>query len=134
MIAESIALSQKQQKGPSAELTSSELALFEDAEAEHSTAVPEAEDRMEPSASDPVDQAELTVVVPEAEVGTTAAVPVVVVIFLLNLFMFSCCFVCSAFSNSCSLFQVEVPKATGALAAVSSPLKPPIVAVSFHNF
>ncbi|XP_034198185.1 uncharacterized protein LOC117613720, partial [Prunus dulcis] len=101
VIAESIALAQKQQKGPSAELTSSELALFEDAEAEHSTAVPEAEDRMEPSASDPVDQAELTVVVPEAEVGTTAAVPVVV---------------------------VEVPKATGALAAVSSPLKPPIVA------
>ena len=133
MIAESIALAQKQQKGPSAELTSSELALFEDAEAEHSTAVPEAEDRMEPSASDSVDQAELTVVVPEAEMGTTAAVPVVVVIFL-NLFMFSCCFVCSAFSNSCSLFQVEVPKATGALAAVSSPLKPPIVAVSFHNF
>ncbi|BBH01894.1 autoinhibited Ca2+-ATPase 11 [Prunus dulcis] len=79
VIAESIALAQKQQKGPSAELTSSELALFEDAEAEHSTAVPEAEDQMEPSASDPVDQAELTVVVPEAEVGTTAAVPVVVV-------------------------------------------------------
>ncbi|BBN69408.1 autoinhibited Ca2+-ATPase 11 [Prunus dulcis] len=69
VIAESIALAQKQQKGPSAELTSSELALFEDAEAEHSTAVPEAEDQMEPSASDPVDQAELTVVVPEAEVG-----------------------------------------------------------------
>ncbi|BBH02852.1 autoinhibited Ca2+-ATPase 11 [Prunus dulcis] len=64
VIAESIALAQKQQKGPSAELTSSELALFEDAEAEHSTAVPEAEDQMEPSASDPVDQAELTVVVP----------------------------------------------------------------------
>ncbi|BBH02596.1 autoinhibited Ca2+-ATPase 11 [Prunus dulcis] len=63
VIAESIALAQKHQKGPSAELTSSELALFEDAEAEHSTAVPEAEDQMEPSASDPVDQAELTVVV-----------------------------------------------------------------------
>ena len=84
MIAEGIALAQKQQKGPSAELTSSELALFEDAEAEHSTAAPEAEDQVEPSASDPMDQAELTVVVPEAEVGTTAAVPVVVVIFLLN--------------------------------------------------
>ncbi|BBH05389.1 autoinhibited Ca2+-ATPase 11 [Prunus dulcis] len=60
VIAESIALAQKQQKGPGAELTSSELALFEDAEAEHSTAAPEAEDRVEPSVSDPVDQAELT--------------------------------------------------------------------------
>ncbi|BBN67748.1 hypothetical protein Prudu_171S000200, partial [Prunus dulcis] len=85
---ESIALAQKQQKGPSAELTSSELALFEDAEAEHSTA------------SRGEDQAELTVVVPEAEVGTTAAAPVVV---------------------------VEVPKATGALAAVSSPPEASIV-------
>ncbi|BBN67633.1 hypothetical protein Prudu_136S000500 [Prunus dulcis] len=106
VIAESIALAQKQQKGLGAELTSSELALFEDAEAEHSTAAPEAEDRVEPSVSDPVDQAELTVVVPEAEVGTTAAAPVVV---------------------------VEVPKATGALAAVSSPLKPPIVAMPIHS-
>ena len=88
MIAESIALAQKQQKGPGAELTSSELALFEDAEAEHSTAAPEAEDRVEPSVSDPVDQAELTVVVPDAEVGTTAAAPLVVVILLLNLFIF----------------------------------------------
>ncbi|BBG93679.1 autoinhibited Ca2+-ATPase 11 [Prunus dulcis] len=105
--AESIALAQKQQKGPSAELTSSELALFEDAEAEHSTAAPEAEDQVEPSASDPVDQAELTVVVPEAEVGTTAAAPVI---------------------------MVEVPKATGALAAVPSPLKPPIVAMPIHSF
>ena len=84
MIAESIALAQKQQKGLSAELTSSALALFEDAEAEHSTAAPEAEDQVEPSASDPVDQAEITVVVPEAEVGTTAAAPAIVVIFLLN--------------------------------------------------
>ena len=88
MIAESIALAQKQQKGLGAELTSSEQALFEDAEAEHSTAAPEAEDRVEPSVSDPVDQAELTVVVPEAEIGTTAAAPVVVVISLLNLFIF----------------------------------------------
>ncbi|BBH05133.1 autoinhibited Ca2+-ATPase 11 [Prunus dulcis] len=78
-------------KGSGAELTSSELALFEDAEAEHSTAAPEAEDQVERSVSDPVDQAELTVVVPEAEVGTTAAAPVVV---------------------------VEVPKAAGALAAM----------------
>ncbi|BBH02619.1 hypothetical protein Prudu_013254 [Prunus dulcis] len=45
VIAESIALAQKQQKGPSAELTSSKLALFDDAGAEHSTAAPEAEDR-----------------------------------------------------------------------------------------
>ncbi|BBG93315.1 hypothetical protein Prudu_001289 [Prunus dulcis] len=104
VIAESIALAQKQQKGPGAELTSSELALFEDAEAEHSTAVPEAVDRVEPSISDPVDQVELTVVVPEAEVGTTAAAP------------------------------VEVPKAAGVLAAVSSPLKPPIVAMPIHSF
>ncbi|VVA41883.1 PREDICTED: LOC109946669, partial [Prunus dulcis] len=100
----------KQQKGPSAELTSSELALFEDAEAEHSTAVPEAEDQMGPSASDPVDQAELTVVVPEAEVGTTAAAPVVV------------------------SSQVEAPKASGVLAAISNPLKPPIVAMPIHSF
>ncbi|BBN68185.1 hypothetical protein Prudu_320S000300 [Prunus dulcis] len=64
VIVESIALAQKQQKGPSAELTSSELALFEDAEAEHSTATPEAEDQVERSVSDPVDQAELIVVVP----------------------------------------------------------------------
>ncbi|VVA28496.1 Hypothetical predicted protein, partial [Prunus dulcis] len=56
------------------------------------------------SASDPVNQAELSAVVPEAEVGTTAAAPVVVP------------------------FQVEVPKVVGVLAAVSSPLKPPIVA------
>ncbi|BBG93821.1 autoinhibited Ca2+-ATPase 11, partial [Prunus dulcis] len=55
----------------------------------------------------PVDQAELSVVVPEAEVGTTAAAPVVV---------------------------VEVPKAVGVLAAVSSPLKPPIVAMPIHSF
>ncbi|KAI5312723.1 hypothetical protein L3X38_041897 [Prunus dulcis] len=98
---------EKQQKGPSAELTSSELALFEDAEAEHSTAVPEAEDQVERFVSDPVDQAELSVVVPEAEVGTTAAAPVVV---------------------------VEVPKAVGVLATVSSPLKPPIVAMPIHSF
>ncbi|BBH05113.1 autoinhibited Ca2+-ATPase 11 [Prunus dulcis] len=91
VIAESIALAQKQQKGPGAELTSSELAFFEDAEAEQSTAAPEAEVRVEPSISDPVDQVELTVVVPEAEVGTTAAAPVVV---------------------------VEVPKAAGVLAAM----------------
>ena len=89
MIAESIALAQKQQKGPSAELTSSELALFEDAEAEHSTAVLEAEDEVERSVSDPVDQAELSVVIPEDEGGTTAATPVVVLIFLLNCSCFS---------------------------------------------
>ncbi|BBH04063.1 hypothetical protein Prudu_015105 [Prunus dulcis] len=100
VIAESIALAQKQQKGLSAELTSSALALFEDAEAEHSTAAPEAEDQVEPSASDPVDQAEITVVVPEAEVGTTAAAPAIV---------------------------VEVPKVTGVLAAVSSLLRPPLL-------
>ncbi|BBN69763.1 hypothetical protein Prudu_1165S000100, partial [Prunus dulcis] len=55
----------------------------------------------------PVNQGELSVVVPEAEVGTTVAAPVVV---------------------------VEVPKAVGVLAAVSSPLKPPIVAMPIHSF
>ncbi|BBH09743.1 autoinhibited Ca2+-ATPase 11, partial [Prunus dulcis] len=74
-VIESIALAQKQQKGPSAELTSSELALFEDAEAEHSTAAQRLRIR----------------------------------------------------------WSGEVPKAV-ALAAVSSPLKPPIVAMPIHSF
>ncbi|CAL9028609.1 unnamed protein product [Prunus brigantina] len=39
VIVESITLAQKQQEAPMAELTRSELALFEDAEAEHSTAI-----------------------------------------------------------------------------------------------
>ena len=59
------------------------VAIEEDAEAEHSTAAPAAEDQAERSASEPVDQAELSVVVPEAEVETTAAAPVVVVTFFL---------------------------------------------------
>ncbi|BBN68128.1 hypothetical protein Prudu_293S000100, partial [Prunus dulcis] len=75
VIAESIALAQKQQKGPSAELTSSELALLR--MLRQNILLPFQRPRFGgPSASDPV----------------------------------------------------EVPKATGALAAVSSPLKPPIVA------
>ncbi|CAL2238070.1 unnamed protein product [Prunus armeniaca] len=58
VIAESIALAQKeqeQQKDIGAGLTSSELALFEDPEAEHSTAVPAAGEQSEQSASEPVE-------------------------------------------------------------------------------
>ena len=51
MIAESIGLAQKQQKIPRVQLTSSELALFEDAEAEHSTAVLAPEEQGEQSVS-----------------------------------------------------------------------------------
>ncbi|CAL2228275.1 unnamed protein product [Prunus armeniaca] len=46
VIAESIALAQKQQETPMAELSSSELALFEDAEAEQSIAVPVSEEQV----------------------------------------------------------------------------------------
>ncbi|CAL9018579.1 unnamed protein product [Prunus brigantina] len=50
VIAESIALAQKQQEDTRAGLTSSELALFEDPEAEHSTVVPAAEEQAGQSA------------------------------------------------------------------------------------
>ncbi|CAL2257128.1 unnamed protein product [Prunus armeniaca] len=62
----------KQQEDIRAGLTSSELALFEDPEAEHSTAVPAAEEQAGQSASEPVDQA---VVVPEAGVGVAVSAP-----------------------------------------------------------
>ncbi|CAL8168402.1 unnamed protein product [Prunus armeniaca] len=55
VIAESIALAQKQQEDTRAGLTSSELALFEDPEAEHSTAVPAAEEQAGQSISEPMD-------------------------------------------------------------------------------
>ncbi|CAL2270666.1 unnamed protein product [Prunus armeniaca] len=55
VIAESIALAQKQQEDTRAGLTSSELALFEDPEAEHSTAVPTAEEQAGQSISEPMD-------------------------------------------------------------------------------
>ena len=89
MIAESIGLAQKQQKIPRVQLTSSELALFEDAEAEHSTAIQAPEEQVEQSVSEPVDQAKQMVVVPEPEVKVAAAVSDLVVNFILTL---STCF------------------------------------------
>ncbi|CAL2277714.1 unnamed protein product [Prunus armeniaca] len=106
VIADSIALAQKHHESTRAELTSSELALFEDAEAEHSTAIPTTEEQAEQSASEPVEQVELPIAVPEAEVETVVAIPVVV---------------------------VGVPRSIGALAMVTSPLKPPIVAMPIHS-
>ncbi|CAL9030063.1 unnamed protein product [Prunus brigantina] len=103
VIAESIALAQKQREDTRASLTSSELALFEDPEGEHSTAVPSAEERAGQSASEPVDQ---TVVVPEAGVEVDGSAPEV---------------------------MIEVPQSAGVLAAVTSPLKPPIVAMPIHS-
>ncbi|BBG99440.1 autoinhibited Ca2+-ATPase 11 [Prunus dulcis] len=84
VIAESIALAQKQQKGPGAELTSSELAFFEDAEAEHHCR--------------------------SRGRGSGGAI----------------------YIRPCG--SGGVPKAAGVLAAVSSPLKPPIVAMPIHSF
>ncbi|XP_020411150.1 uncharacterized protein LOC109946780 [Prunus persica] len=99
VIAESIALAQRQQKNPRAELTSSELAFFKDIEAEHSAAVPASEERAEQSASEPMEQAELPVAVSEAGVEVVATVPDLV---------------------------VEVPRSAGVQAMMTSPLKPPI--------
>ncbi|CAL8076837.1 unnamed protein product [Prunus armeniaca] len=65
VIAESIVLAQKQQEDTRAGLTSSKLALFEDPEAEHSTAVPAAEEQ--------------AVVVPEAKVEVAVSAPEVTV-------------------------------------------------------
>ncbi|CAL8175156.1 unnamed protein product [Prunus armeniaca] len=106
VIADSIALAQKHHESTRAELTSSELALFEDAEAEHSTAIPTTEEQAEQSASEPVEQVELPIAVPEAEVETAVAIPAVV---------------------------VGVPRSIGALAVVTSPLKPPIVTMPIHS-
>ncbi|CAL2247418.1 unnamed protein product [Prunus armeniaca] len=89
VIAESIALAQKQQETPRAKLTSSELVLFEDAEEEHSTAV----------------LAELLVAAPESEIEVATAVLGLV---------------------------VEVPRTARVLVVMTSPFKPPIVAVKFE--
>ncbi|CAL9004107.1 unnamed protein product [Prunus brigantina] len=83
-----------------------ELALFEDAEAEHSTAVPAAEEQVEQSASEPVEQAELPVAAPESVMEVAAAAPEL---------------------------MVEVPRSAGVLSVVTSPLKPPIVAMPIHS-
>ena len=82
MIAESIALAQKQREDTRAVLTSSELALFEDPEAEQSTAAPATEEQAEQSASEPVEQAELPVLVPETVVNVATSASEVVVISL----------------------------------------------------
>ncbi|CAL2230240.1 unnamed protein product [Prunus armeniaca] len=72
VIAESIALAQKQQEDARARLTSSELALFEDPEAEHSSVVLAAEEQARQSVLEPVDQA---MVVPEAGAKVDASAP-----------------------------------------------------------
>ncbi|CAL2277221.1 unnamed protein product [Prunus armeniaca] len=81
IIAESIALAKQQQEAQGTELTNLELALFDDVEAEHSTAVPK----------------------PEVEAEHSIAIPVP---------------------------EVEEDRIDGTLAVVTSPLKPPIVAVT----
>ncbi|CAL2257639.1 unnamed protein product [Prunus armeniaca] len=68
VIVESIALAQKQQ----------EKTRFEDPEAEHSTTAPAAEEQVGQSASEPVEQAKVPVLVPEAVVEMAAAAPEVV--------------------------------------------------------
>ncbi|CAL8117907.1 unnamed protein product [Prunus armeniaca] len=103
VIAERIALARKQQEDIGAELTNSELALFDDPEAEHSNVVPAAEDQAEQSGSEPVEQAEQVVAAPETVVKVAAAVP---------------------------SFMVEIPKTVGTLAVRTTSLQPPIVAVS----
>ncbi|CAL9017440.1 unnamed protein product [Prunus brigantina] len=77
---------EEEQEKTRAELTSSELAFFENPEAEQSTAAPATEERADQSASEPVDQT-----------------------------------------------MIEVPRSAGVLAAVTSPLKPPIVAMPIHS-
>ncbi|CAL9013694.1 unnamed protein product [Prunus brigantina] len=106
VIAESIALAQKQQEETKAELTSSELALFENPEAEQSTTSPATEEQTEQPASEPVEQEKLPILVPEAVVSMVTAAPEVV---------------------------VEVPRSASVLAVVTSPLKPPIVAMPIHS-
>ncbi|CAL9001804.1 unnamed protein product, partial [Prunus brigantina] len=107
VIAESIALAQEQQEKTRAELTSSELALFENPEAEQSTAAPATEEQAEHSASEPVEQAELPVLVSETVANMATAAPGV---------------------------MVEVPRSASVLAVVTSPLRPPIVAVRVTAF
>ncbi|CAL8082561.1 unnamed protein product [Prunus armeniaca] len=99
-------LAQRQQEVPRAELTSLELALFEDAKAEHSTAIPASEEQAEHSSSELVEQAELPVAVPKAGVEVAATVHDVV---------------------------VEVLRATGVLVVITSPMKRPIVVMPIHS-
>ncbi|CAL8169612.1 unnamed protein product [Prunus armeniaca] len=106
VIAKSIALVKKQQETQRAELTSSELALFEDAEVEHSTAVPVLAEQSEQSALEPVAQAELPVAAPEPEMEVEY--PIVV-----------------------PDPEVEKDKTAGVLTVAISPLKPPIVVIHF---
>ncbi|CAL9020232.1 unnamed protein product [Prunus brigantina] len=103
VIAESIVLAQKQREDTRAVLTSSE------AEAEQSTAAPATEEQAEQSASEPVEQAELPVLVPETVVNMATSASEVV------------------------YFQIGVPQSAGVLAAVTSPLKRPIVAMPIHS-
>ncbi|CAL2256431.1 unnamed protein product [Prunus armeniaca] len=79
------------------------------AEAEHSTAIPAAEEQAGQSVSEPVDQA---VVVPE---HSTAGAEV------------------DASAREVMSFQVEVSRSVGPLSVVTSPLKPPIVAMPIHS-
>ncbi|CAL9019676.1 unnamed protein product [Prunus brigantina] len=99
VIAESIALAQKQQEETKAELTSSELALFENPEAEQSTTSPQPRIRARGTA-------ELAYFSSEAVVNIATAAPEVV---------------------------VEVPRSASVRAVVTSPLKPPIVAMPIHS-
>ncbi|CAL2271624.1 unnamed protein product [Prunus armeniaca] len=87
-------------------LTNSEVALFDDPEAEHSTAAPAAEDQAEQSGSEPGEQAEQVVPAPETVVEMAAAVPG---------------------------FMVEIPKTVGTLAVRTTPSQPPIVAIPIHS-
>ncbi|CAL2270311.1 unnamed protein product [Prunus armeniaca] len=106
VIAESIALARKQQEDIGAGLTNSEVALFDDPEAEHSTAAPAAEDQVEQSGSEPGDQAEQVVPAPEIVAGMAAAVPG---------------------------FMVEAQRTAGTLEVRTTPLQPPIVAMPIHS-
>ncbi|CAL2267318.1 unnamed protein product [Prunus armeniaca] len=106
VIAESIALARKQQEDIGAGLTNSEVALFDDPEAEHSTAAPAAEDQVEQSGSEPGDQAEQVVPTPEIVAGVAAAVPG---------------------------FVVEAQRTARTLAVRTTPLQPPIVAMPIHS-
>ncbi|CAL2239115.1 unnamed protein product [Prunus armeniaca] len=106
VIAESIALARKQQEDIRTGLTNSEVALFDDPEAEHSTAAPAAEDQAEQSRSKPVEQAEQVVAAPKTVVKVAAAVP---------------------------SFMVEIQKTAGTLAVRTTPLQPLIVAMPIHS-
>ncbi|CAL2239433.1 unnamed protein product [Prunus armeniaca] len=87
-------------------LTNSEVAFFDDPEAEHSTAAPAAEDQVEQFGLEPGEQAEQVVPAPETVVEVAAAVPG---------------------------FMVEIPKAAGTLAVRTTPSQPPIVAMPIHS-